>query len=161
AMDTDAIASKASRGRAAEPSGMGLVTFRAAGSCAVPPDVVYATLADIHTGLVWAGEQQFEKYRLLTLDGPERPAGAGTGWNRAAAARSGGCSGVRVPSAVAMAVDPSSGVAPKGATTRIAIEMNLALPATAWQGTPLERTAPARRRVPTLLITAVGVTASA
>src|SRR5207248_9214459 len=46
-----------------------------------PPEAGDARLAAIHTGLAWGGEQQFGKYRLLTLDGPEGPAGVGTEWD--------------------------------------------------------------------------------
>jgi len=77
-MDTEAIASQ---DRAGEPPGMGRVTFRASGSCAASPEVVYATLADIRTGLVWGGERQMEKYRLLTMDAPEGEASVGTEWD--------------------------------------------------------------------------------
>jgi hypothetical protein len=65
----------------AEPAGMGLVTFKAADSSTAPPEVVYATLADIRTGLVWGGEQQNPKSRLLTMDAPEGEATVGTEWD--------------------------------------------------------------------------------
>ena len=77
-MDTEAITSQ---DRAGQPAGMGRVTFRASGLCAASPEAVYATLADIRTGLVWGGEQQMEKYRLLTMDAPEGQALVGTEWD--------------------------------------------------------------------------------
>jgi hypothetical protein len=64
-----------------EPPGVGLVTFKASGSSSAPPEVVYATLVDIRTGLVWGGAQQHEKSRLLTMDAPEGEAAMGTEWD--------------------------------------------------------------------------------
>ena len=44
------------------------------------PQAVYAVLADLSTHLVWAGERQGKRTRLLTLDGPPGPAAVGTEW---------------------------------------------------------------------------------
>jgi hypothetical protein len=52
------------------------VEARSAGSS----EDVYAVLADLSTHLVWAGERQGKRTRLLTLDAPSAPAGVGTEW---------------------------------------------------------------------------------
>lgn len=44
------------------------------------PQAVYAVLADLSTHLVWAGERQGKKTRLLTIDAPAAPATVGTEW---------------------------------------------------------------------------------
>jgi hypothetical protein len=54
------------------------IAFHVEGTCAAPPPVVYATLADLRSHLVWGGTQQPEKFRLLTLDAPPGPATPGT-----------------------------------------------------------------------------------
>jgi uncharacterized protein YndB with AHSA1/START domain len=42
------------------------------------PEVVYAVLADLATHIVWAGERQGKRTRLLTIDAPPGPAVVGT-----------------------------------------------------------------------------------
>lgn len=46
--------------------------------CSAPPDVVYASLADLGTHLTWAGTQQSSDFRLLSLEAPAGPATVGT-----------------------------------------------------------------------------------
>lgn len=43
-----------------------------------PAEVVYDLLADLRSHLVWAGERQGKKTRLVSLEAPEGPAGVGT-----------------------------------------------------------------------------------
>ncbi len=43
-----------------------------------PVEVVYDLLADLRSHLVWAGERQGKKTRLVSLEAPEGPAGVGT-----------------------------------------------------------------------------------
>jgi uncharacterized protein YndB with AHSA1/START domain len=45
-----------------------------------PPEAVYRVLADLSTHLVWAGERQGKRTRLLTLDAPAGQATVGTEW---------------------------------------------------------------------------------
>ena len=47
---------------------------------AAAPETVYGLLTDLHSHLVWAGERQAKKTRLLTLDAPAGPAVVGTEW---------------------------------------------------------------------------------
>jgi hypothetical protein len=61
-----------------EAKDLDAVAFDVEGTCAAPPPVVYATLADLRTHLVWGGTQQPRSFRLLTLDAPPGPATAGT-----------------------------------------------------------------------------------
>jgi hypothetical protein len=49
--------------------------------CAVPPEVVYDTLADLRTHLLWGGVEQRGTFRLLSLDGPSGPAGVGASFS--------------------------------------------------------------------------------
>ena len=44
------------------------------------PETVYDLLADLSSHLVWAGERQRKKTRLLTIDAPAGPAVVGTEW---------------------------------------------------------------------------------
>jgi hypothetical protein len=44
------------------------------------PQTIYDLLADLSSHLVWAGERQAEKTRLLTIDAPVGPAVVGTEW---------------------------------------------------------------------------------
>jgi hypothetical protein len=44
------------------------------------PKTVYGVLADLSSHLVWAGERQAKKTRLLTIDAPTEPAAVGTEW---------------------------------------------------------------------------------
>jgi hypothetical protein len=44
------------------------------------PETVYDVLADLSSHLVWAGERQGKKTRLLTIDAPAGPAVVGTEW---------------------------------------------------------------------------------
>jgi hypothetical protein len=44
------------------------------------PETVYGVLADLSSHLVWAGERQAKKTRLLTIDAPTGPAVVGTEW---------------------------------------------------------------------------------
>jgi hypothetical protein len=44
------------------------------------PQTIYDLLADLSSHLVWAGERQAEKTRLLTIDAPAGPAVVGTEW---------------------------------------------------------------------------------
>jgi hypothetical protein len=43
----------------------------------VSADVVYEVLADLRTHLLWVGERQKPRTRLLSIDAPEGPAGVG------------------------------------------------------------------------------------
>jgi hypothetical protein len=45
------------------------------------PETVYGSLADLSSHLVWAGERQSTKTRLLTIDAPPGPAVVGTEWH--------------------------------------------------------------------------------
>jgi hypothetical protein len=47
-------------------------------SCRAPAEMVYDVLSDVRTHLVWGGEQQSEKTRLLSMEAPEGPAVVGT-----------------------------------------------------------------------------------
>jgi hypothetical protein len=47
---------------------------------AAPPGTVYELLVDLPSHLVWAGERQAKKTRLLTIDAPTGPAVVGTEW---------------------------------------------------------------------------------
>lgn len=44
------------------------------------PDTVYGVLAELSSHLVWAGERQAKKTRLLTIDAAAGPAAVGTEW---------------------------------------------------------------------------------
>ena len=44
------------------------------------PETVYGLLADLSSHLVWAGERQAKKTRLLTIEAPPGPATVGTEW---------------------------------------------------------------------------------
>jgi hypothetical protein len=44
------------------------------------PQTVYDLLADLSSHLVWAGERQAEKTRLLSIEAPAGPAVVGTEW---------------------------------------------------------------------------------
>jgi len=44
------------------------------------PETVYGLLADLSSHLVWAGERQAKRTRLLTIDAPTGPAAVGTEW---------------------------------------------------------------------------------
>jgi hypothetical protein len=44
------------------------------------PETVYGLLADLSSHLVWAGERQSKKTRLLTIDAPRATAVVGTEW---------------------------------------------------------------------------------
>ena len=56
-----------------------LVVRVEAGSAAAP-ETVYGVVADLSSHLVWAGERQSRKTRLLTIDAPAGPAAVGTEW---------------------------------------------------------------------------------
>ncbi|HEX9121859.1 MAG TPA: SRPBCC family protein [Actinomycetota bacterium] len=43
-----------------------------------PPEVVFDALTDLQSHLLWGGEQQRSKMRLVAMDAPEGPAGVGT-----------------------------------------------------------------------------------
>jgi uncharacterized protein YndB with AHSA1/START domain len=47
---------------------------------AASPEAVYRVLADLSTHLVWAGERQGKRTRLLTIDAPAGTASVGTEW---------------------------------------------------------------------------------
>ncbi len=51
--------------------------LRFEGSCRAPAEVVYDLLADQRSHLEWAGGRQHETTRLLTMEAPSGPAGAG------------------------------------------------------------------------------------
>jgi hypothetical protein len=53
---------------------------RVEATSAAGPDTVYDLLADLSSHLVWAGERQSRKTRLLTIDAPTGPAVVGTEW---------------------------------------------------------------------------------
>lgn len=46
-------------------------------TCAAPPEAVYGLLADPTSHLVWGGERQGKKTRLLSVDSPPAPVGIG------------------------------------------------------------------------------------
>jgi hypothetical protein len=56
-----------------------LVVRVEATSSATPPSV-YDLLADLSSHLVWAGERQAQRTRLLTIEAPAGPAVVGTEW---------------------------------------------------------------------------------
>jgi hypothetical protein len=56
------------------------LVVRVEATSAAGPQTVYDLLADLSSHLVWAGERQAKKTRLLTLDAPGGPAVVGTEW---------------------------------------------------------------------------------
>ncbi|HEY7659156.1 MAG TPA: SRPBCC family protein [Actinomycetota bacterium] len=57
----------------------GELTARLEESTSAPAEAVYDLLADVGSHLEWAGTRQPKKsYRLLSIEGPEGPAGVGT-----------------------------------------------------------------------------------
>jgi hypothetical protein len=56
------------------------LVIRAEATSAATPETVYGLLADLSSHLVWAGERQAEKSRLLTIDAPAGRAVVGTEW---------------------------------------------------------------------------------
>ena len=56
------------------------LVVRVEATSAARPETVYGLLADLSSHLVWAGEKQAKKTRLLTIDGPKGPALVGTEW---------------------------------------------------------------------------------
>ncbi|HLI56052.1 MAG TPA: SRPBCC family protein [Actinomycetota bacterium] len=55
-----------------------ITTFRARVATSASPDVVYRSLADLGTHLIWAGDQSRQKtFRLLSLEAPGREATVG------------------------------------------------------------------------------------
>ena len=56
------------------------LVVRVEATSAADPQTVYDLLADLPSHLVWAGERQAKKTRLLTLDAPAGPAVVGTEW---------------------------------------------------------------------------------
>ncbi|MGZ4213099.1 MAG: SRPBCC domain-containing protein [Actinomycetota bacterium] len=59
---------------------VGWATVRQTGQTTASPDIVYATLTDIRSHVVWGGEQQPKKHRLLSIDAPVEGARVGTEW---------------------------------------------------------------------------------
>ncbi len=57
------------------------LVVRVEATSAAAPETVYDLLADLQSHLVWAGERQAEKTRLLTIDVPAGPAVVGTEWH--------------------------------------------------------------------------------
>ncbi len=51
---------------------------RVARDSTASPDDVYDLLADLQSHLVWGGEQQSKKTRIVSIEGPEGSAGVGT-----------------------------------------------------------------------------------
>jgi hypothetical protein len=67
--------------KAAERAGNALkqeLVVRVEATSHASTDQVYAVLADLSTHVVWAGEQQAKKTRLLTIEAPAGPAQVGT-----------------------------------------------------------------------------------
>jgi uncharacterized protein YndB with AHSA1/START domain len=56
------------------------LVVRVEATSAATPETVYGLLADLSSHLVWAGERQAKKTRLLTIDAPAGPAVVGTEW---------------------------------------------------------------------------------
>jgi hypothetical protein len=56
------------------------LVVRVEATSAATPETVYGLLADLPSHLVWTGERQAKKTRLLTIDAPEGPAVVGTEW---------------------------------------------------------------------------------
>jgi hypothetical protein len=56
------------------------LVVRVEATSAAAPETVYGLLADLSSHLVWAGERQAKKTRLLTIDAPAGPAVVGTEW---------------------------------------------------------------------------------
>jgi hypothetical protein len=56
------------------------LVVRVEATSAALPETVYGLLADLSSHLVWAGERQAKKTRLLTIDAPAGPAVVGTEW---------------------------------------------------------------------------------
>jgi uncharacterized protein YndB with AHSA1/START domain len=56
------------------------LVVRVEATSAATPERVYDLLADLSSHLVWAGERQGKKTRLLTIDAPAGPAVVGTEW---------------------------------------------------------------------------------
>jgi hypothetical protein len=55
-----------------------------------PPEVVYDTIADLRAHLEWSGERaDDEKFKLLSLEGPDGPATVGTTFSSSGAADNG------------------------------------------------------------------------
>jgi hypothetical protein len=68
---------------------LGYVTQTSATSGA-PPEVVYATIADLRNHIDWSGERAAdEKFKLLTLDAPDGPAAVGTRFASSGSAENG------------------------------------------------------------------------
>jgi hypothetical protein len=57
------------------------ITMRLTKSSSAPPEAVYDLIADLRTHLTWAGEQQRNDFRLLSLDAPAGPATVGTSFS--------------------------------------------------------------------------------
>jgi hypothetical protein len=53
---------------------------RVEATSAAKPQTIYELLADLSSHLVWAGERQAAKTRLVTIDAPAGPAFVGTEW---------------------------------------------------------------------------------
>ena len=56
------------------------LVVRVEATSAATPETVYGLLTDLTSHLVWAGERQAKKTRLLTSDAPRGPAVVGTEW---------------------------------------------------------------------------------
>jgi hypothetical protein len=56
------------------------LVVRVEATSAAKPQTIYELLADLSSHLVWAGERQAKKTRLVTIDAPAGPAVVGTEW---------------------------------------------------------------------------------
>jgi hypothetical protein len=56
----------------------------------VPAEAVYDVLADLRTHLIWGGERQSKKTRLVSIDAPDGPAVVGTEFSTVGADPMGG-----------------------------------------------------------------------
>jgi Polyketide cyclase / dehydrase and lipid transport len=72
------------------------IIVRVRARSAVSPDVVYDTLADLHTYLEWEGKRQKPKMALLSMDAPDGAATVGTEFRTTGADPTGGFSDTSV-----------------------------------------------------------------
>lgn len=56
------------------------LVVRVEATSAAKPQTIFDLLADLSSHLVWAGDRQAQKTRLLTIDAPTGPAAVGTEW---------------------------------------------------------------------------------
>lgn len=72
------------------------IVVRAGQECKAPAEVVFDLLADLRSHLVWAGEQQGKKTRLVSMEAPAGPAAVGTEFRTAGLDPMGGFTDVSV-----------------------------------------------------------------